>query len=285
MKKDKQAHGVSFLKRFMKRKTAVVGAIILIIIFAAVIFGPILSDVDPFAQNTDIMNQPPSAEHLLGTDYLGRDVLTRMMYGGRISLGISFGGVITGSLIGIFLGVCAGYFGKWVDNIISGLITVLLSFPGLLLAMLVVAILGKGTLNTMFAVMVFNIPTMARVVRGLVIQNKNQEYIQSCRTIGASNLRIIILHLIPNCSSQIIVNITLSFGTAILSASGLSFLGLGVQPPNPEWGAMLSQARTSVMTYPLGVIIPGLAIMLVVLGFSLLGDGLRDALDPKLKNR
>lgn len=202
-----------------------------------------------------------------------------------ISLGISFGGVITGSLIGIFLGVCAGYFGKWVDNIISGLITVLLSFPGLLLAMLVVAILGKGTLNTMFAVMVFNIPTMARVVRGLVIQNKNQEYIQSCRTIGASNLRIIILHLIPNCSSQIIVNITLSFGTAILSASGLSFLGLGVQPPNPEWGAMLSQARTSVMTYPLGVIIPGLAIMLVVLGFSLLGDGLRDALDPKLKNR
>ena len=192
--------------------------------------------------------------------------------------------MVSGSLIGIIIGVCAGYFGKWVDTLLSRLIDIMLAFPSLLLAMTIVAILGNGLFNTAVAIAVFSIPSVARMVRGVVIGLRDSQYISACHVMGESNVRIIGTHIIPNAISQIIVNITLNLGTAILTASSLSFLGLGVQPPNPEWGAMLSKARDVLRYNPAEAIFPGIAITLVVMSFSLVGDGLRDALDPKLKN-
>ena len=276
-------HSVLF-KRFCRRKMSVVAAFILLLFFATATIGPFFCSIDPTFQDLKNRFAPMSTRHLLGTDNLGRDTFTRMVYGARISLFVSFSSVIIGSLIGVILGVSAGYIGEWVDTIISRFIDVLLAFPGLLLAIMVVAILGNGLQNTIVAISIFSIPSMARMVRGIVITLKNQEYVQASQAIGGSSIRIMLTHIIPNSVSQIIVNITLNLGTAILSASSLSFLGLGVQPPNPEWGAMLSLARDSIRTHPMGVFVPGIAITLVVMSFSLAGDGLRDALDPQLKN-
>lgn len=272
------------MRRFMRRKVSVLGAVVLLLFIFMAVFGPYLCKQDPYYQDVTIKYAAPSSEHPLGTDSLGRDTMTRMVYGARVSLSISFFGVMGGSFIGVILGVSAGYFGGWVDSIISRIVDILLAFPGLLLAIMIVAILGNGTQNTAIAIGIFAIPTIARMVRGIVMTMKNSEFVQACRVMGASNFRIITTHIIPNSVSQIIVNVTLNLGTAILTASSLSFLGLGVQPPNPEWGAMLSVARGVIRTYPLGVLVPGIAITLVVMSFSLVGDGLRDALDPKLKN-
>ena len=272
-------------KRFMRRKFSVIGAIFLIIFFCAAIFGPMLCSQDPLAPDPTAIHQGPTAAHWFGTDYLGRDTFTRIIYGARVSLSISLIGVLCGSAMGIILGVCAGYFGGWVDSVISRALDILLAFPGLLLAIMIVAIMGKGLVNTAIAIAVMSVPSVARMVRGVVLNLRSSEYISACRVMGASNLWILATHIIPNSVSQIIVNITLSLGTSILTASSLSFLGLGVQAPDPEWGSMLSKAREVVRQYPIEAIIPGIAITLVVLSFSLVGDGLRDALDPKLKNK
>lgn len=272
------------LKRFMRRKVSVAAAIVLLLIILTAVFGPYIYPVSPIEQSVTNKWAPFSPEHPLGTDNLGRDMLARMIYGARVSLTISFTGVISGAILGIILGVFAGYFGGWIDSVISRLLDILLAFPGLLLAITIVAILGSGTQNTIIAISIFSIPGIARMVRGCVIGLKSSEYVQACYTMGESHMRIIFTHVIPNAMSQIIVNITLSLGTAILTASSLSFLGLGVTPPNPEWGAMLSSAREVVRTYPAGVLVPGITITAVVMSFSLVGDGLRDALDPKLKN-
>ena len=272
------------LRRFARRKVSVLGAVILLFFLLVALFGPMFCTQDPLAQDLVHKYQQPSSEHWFGTDNLGRDTFTRMIYGARVSLSISFAGVMSGCLVGVLLGVCAGFFGGWVDTLVSRLIDILLAFPSLLLAITVVAILGSGTENTAIAIAIFSIPSIARMVRGIVMANKDAEYIQACRVMGASNARMIFTHIIPNAISQIIVNITLNLGTAILTASSLSFLGLGVQPPAPEWGAMLSTGRDVIRAYPLAVLIPGIAITLVVMSFSLVGDGLRDALDPKLKN-
>jgi len=270
-------------RRMMRRPTAAIGFCVLALFVFTAIFGPTLCRQDPEKIDAANINRMPSAEHILGTDYVGRDTFTRLVYGARVSLGISLFGVISGAVIGILLGVLAGYYGGFADTLISRVLDVMLAFPGLLLAIAIVAILGNGTVNTTLAVAIFSVPGMARIVRGIVMSAKNAEYVQACRVMGASDARIIFTHIIPNSVSQIIVTLTLDFGGAILTASSLSFLGLGVQPPNPEWGAMLSQARDTIRAYPLGAIIPGLAVTLVVLSFSLVGDGLRDALDPKLK--
>ena len=272
------------LRRFMKRPASVLGAIVLIIFFLTAIFGPILLQSDPNAINPDICYQAPSLEHPFGTDNLGRDTFTRIVYGARVSLTVSFSGVLIGGCIGVMLGAIAGYFGSWIDALISRLIDILLAFPGLLLAIMVVAVLGSGLGNTIAAIAFYSIPYSARLIRGVVITIKNSEYCQACRVFGASDIRIIMTHILPNSVSQIIVNTTLDLGTAILTASSLSFLGLGVQPPNPEWGAMLSTARDVIRSAPFAALIPGGIITLVVLSFSLVGDGLRDALDPKLRN-
>ena len=272
------------VKRFMSRKVSVVALIVLLIFLGIALIGPFLCSHDPLAQDLANKYSGISAEHWLGTDNLGRDTFTRMVYGARISLTIAFCGVLSGSAIGIMLGVCAGYFGGKIDSIISRVLDVMLAFPGLLLAITIVAILGNGTINTIMAIGIFCIPGIARIVRGTVISLKGSEYVQAARVMGESDFKIIIRHVLPNSISLIIVNITLDLGTSILTASSLSFLGLGVQAPNPEWGAMLSQMREVIRSYPIGVFVPGLAITFVVLSFSLVGDGLRDALDPKLKN-
>ena len=272
------------LRRFMRRKVSVVAAALLILFVLIAILGPLVWQVDPLKQSVMKKYGPMTVQHPLGTDNLGRDTLARMIYGARVSLAISFAGVLSGALIGVLLGVSAGYFGGWVDAIISRFIDILLAFPGLLLAITIVAVLGPGSLNTVIAITIFTIPGLTRMVRSVVLSLKSSEYVEACKTMGESNLRIIFTHVIPNSMSQIIVNVTLSLGTAILTASSLSFLGLGVTPPEAEWGAMLSQMREVIRTYPTGVLVPGIAITLVVMSFSLVGDGLRDALDPKLKN-
>lgn len=272
------------IKRFFKRKSSIFGLIILLVFFLTALIGPYLVTQDPLKQNLTEIHKPPSAQHWFGTDYIGRDTFTRMVFGARVSLMVSLSGVLSGSLIGILLGVCAGYFGKTVDAIISRLIDILLAFPSLLLAVTIVAILGNGLFNTIVAIAIFSIPSVARMVRGVVISLRTAEYISACKVMGGTSTRIIFTHIIPNAISQIIVNITLNLGTAILTSSSLSFLGLGVQPPHPEWGAMLSKAREVLRSNPSEALFPGIAITLVVMSFSLAGDGLRDALDPRLKN-
>ena len=257
---------------------------ILLLFLLMALVGPYFCRYDPNLQDIANKYQPPSMQHLLGTDNLGRDMLARMVYGARVSLLVSFAGTLVGSTIGAALGILAGYYGKWLDSVISRFIEFLLAFPGLLLAIVVVAILGNGLINTMVAIAFYSIPYIARMVRSEVLSLKNSEYVQACKVMGVSDARIILTHIVPNSVSQIIVNITLDLGSAILTASSLSFLGLGVTPPNPEWGAMLSTAREVIRSYPLAAMIPGTAITLVVLSFSIVGDGLRDALDPRLKN-
>lgn len=272
------------IRRFCRRKISVIAFCILILFILAAILGPVLWKADPLRQNYSERYMPFTMEHPLGTDNLGRDTLARMLHGARTSLSISFCGVLIGTSIGTILGVLAGYFGKWVDVVISRFIDVLLAFPSLLLAITIVAILGAGTVNTMIAIAIFGIPSICRMVRGYVLRLKGSEYVEASLVMGCSHAWIIFRHLIPNAISQIIVNVTLNLGTAILTASSLSYLGLGVTAPNPEWGAMLSTAREVIMTYPVQVLIPGIAITVVVMSFSLVGDGLRDALDPRLKN-
>lgn len=270
--------------RFCRRRVSVVAGVVLIAIILACVLGPVFIGVDPLKQ--DLLNTyaRPSAEHILGTDGLGRDIFVRMLYGGRSSLAISFSGVLSGTVVGLILGVLAGYYGGIVDTLISRLIDVLLAFPGLLLAIVVVAILGPGEGNTIVAIAIFSVPTVARMVRGEVLKIRKHDFISICQVMGERGITVIVRHVIPNSISQIIVNVTLQLGTAILTTSALSFLGLGVQPPAPEWGSMLSQARDILRSYPLPAVVPGVAITLVVICFSLVGDGLRDALDPRLKN-
>lgn len=271
-------------RRFFRRPTSVIGCLILLAFLLIALLGPFIIDSDPNANDLNNTWALPGAGHLLGTDNLGRDTLTRMIYGARTTLLVSFAAVAIGSFVGILLGVIAGYFGGKVDAILARFIDILQAFPGLLLAILIIAVLGTSLVNTIIAISIYSIPSMARRTRSMVISIKSREYVQACRIFGASDLRVILTHVIPNCVSQIIVDITLSLGTAILTSSALSFLGLGVQPPNAEWGAMMNNARIVVRKAPIHAIIPGIAICIVVLSFSLVGDGLRDALDPKLKN-
>lgn len=273
-----------FMKRFVKRKSSAIGGIIIIIFIFVAIVGPFLCTQDPLKIDLRNNYQNPSKEHWLGTDNLGRDTFTRLVYGARITLFVSFISVLAGTIVGVFLGVISGYYGGRIDTIIMRITDILLAFPGLLLAIAIVAILGSGIINTMIAIAFYSVPYITRIVRGTVISIRELEYIQACEVIGCSNFAIIFYHILPNSMSQIIVNTTLNLGTAILTSSSLSFLGLGVQPPNPEWGAMLSKAREALQSTPLAALAPGIAITLVVISFSMLGDGLRDALDPKLKN-
>lgn len=270
-------------KRLLQNKMAVIGMTILGIIIFAAIFAPYIAPHDPIKQNILARYKAPSSRYLLGTDELGRDILSRIIYGARYSLLIGVISISIALLLGIFLGVVAGYFGGRIDLLLMRLVDILLAFPYILLAIAIVAILGPDLQNAMLAISIVNVPRFARIIRSSVLTIKENEFIQAAKALGASDLRIIVRHLLPNCLGPLIVQSTLSMASAILSAAGLSFLGLGAQPPTPEWGAMLSDARSALQIAPWVVTFPGLAIMLNVLGFNLLGDGLRDALDPKLK--
>ena len=273
------------LSRFRRNKVAVASAVVITGFVVMATFAPFLAPFGPLEQ--DLVNNyaGPSLEHPLGTDELGRDTLSRLLYGSRVSLGIAVSSVIIGVLVGAVLGLVAAYSGGIVDSVIMRVMDVMLALPGILLGIAIVVVLGNGVINTVIAVAVFSIPTFARLERGSALAVLQLDYIMASRALGASGVHIVFGHVVPNSLTPLIVQSTLQLGVAILIASGLSFLGLGVQPPNPEWGAMLSKGRELVRSTPIAAFAPGMAITLLVLSFSLLGDGLRDALDPKLKHR
>ena len=262
-----------------------VGLIIILIALATAILAPVVNPYDPTI-DSDLANArlEPSVSHPFGTDRLGRDVFRRVVHGTRISLMIGFVVVIFTSVTGTVLGLIAGYFGKSFDTIIMRLMDIVLAFPSILLAIAIVAVRGPGIFNTILAVALVGMPGYARVVRSMVLSLRERDYVDAARMIGSSDTRIMFLHILPNSLSPIIVQMTLGVGGAILFAAALGFLGLGVQPPAPEWGAMISDGIPFLRQSPHLVFFPGMAIMLTVLGFNLLGDGLRDALDPQLRD-
>ncbi|MDU5106407.1 ABC transporter permease [Clostridium sp.] len=269
---------------FRKNKEAMLCLFIIVAISVVAIFAPFFAPYDPNAQSLADMLQKPSAKHLFGTDEYGRDILSRIIYGVRISLSV---GVISqgiASVIGFFMGVMAGYFGGWVDRIISFLIQVFSSFPYILFAIALIFVLGPGILNLFIALGLLSWANIARMIRGQVMQLKKKEYIEACIINGGSGLRVIMKHLLPNCISTMIVLITLGIPSAIINEAALSFLGLGVQAPASSWGSMISLSQTYIRSNPSYSIIPGIAIIIVVLSFNIVGDGLRDALDHKMKS-
>lgn len=271
-------------RRLLKSKIGIAGLGIIMFLIIVAALAPVLAPYDPFKQNILARYKSPSAEHLLGTDEMGRDILSRIIYGSRISIQVGLVSVALALVFGVSFGLAAGYYGGKLDMLIMRFMDIMLAFPSILLAIGIVAILGPQLKNTMLAIGIINVPRFARIVRSSVISIKESEYISAVRALGAGDFRIIFKHLLPNAMAPLIVQTTLSIATAILEAAALSFLGLGAQPPSPEWGAMLSDARSSLQRAPWVATFPGLAIIFGVLGFNLLGDGLRDALDPKMKN-
>lgn len=269
--------------RLSKSPLAMFGlGIILLLVFCAV-FAELIAPYDPTKQDLSHMFETPSSAHWLGTDEFGRDILSRLIYGARVSLQVGFVAVGIALVVGGFLGAVSGYYGGRLDNTIMRIMDVLLSIPQTLLAIAIVAALGPSLMNLMIAVGISAVPNYARIVRGSVLSIRGMEFIEAARAVGSADLRIILKHIIPNSMAPIIVQSTLGVASAILNAAGLSFIGLGIQPPNPEWGAMLSGGRQYIRDFPHMTLYPGLAIMFTILALNFLGDGLRDALDPKLK--
>ncbi|MDX8362339.1 MULTISPECIES: nickel transporter permease [Bacillaceae] len=270
-------------KNFKKNKLAVVGMFIILFFVIVALIAPYIAPYDYAEQNIVNRLQPPSSEHWLGTDDFGRDIFSRIIFGARISLTVGFFAVLGSVVVGTLLGVIAGYYGRWVDVIISRIFDIMLAFPSMLLAIGIVAVLGPSLRNALIAIAVINIPIFGRLIRSKVLSVKQEEYIVASKAIGMSDSRILLHHILPNSMAPIIVQGTLAVATAIIEAAALGFLGLGAQPPEPEWGKMLADSKNYLIQAPWTMIFPGLAIMLTVLGFNLMGDGLRDALDPKMK--
>ncbi|MGD8353445.1 MAG: ABC transporter permease, partial [Pseudomonadota bacterium] len=278
------------LEKLLKNRTGVAGLIIIAVFVILAFFAPLVSPHDPVENALYDQLKPPvweeggSLKNILGTDDLGRDMLSRLIYGARVSLMVGLVSVGIAVLLGTLLGAVAGYFGGWPDNIIMRIMDIILAFPGILLAIVIVAYLGPGLRNAMIAIGVISIPRFARIVRASVLEENEKDYVLAARAVGARNRRIIFNSVLPNCLAPIIVQASLGFGSAILDAAGLSFLGLGAQPPIPEWGAMIAMGRSMILRAWWVMTFPGIAILLGVLGFNLLGDGLRDALDPRLRD-
>jgi peptide/nickel transport system permease protein len=271
------------ISQLRRNKGAMVGGTVVLLFIITAAFAPLIAPYDPLESNLDEALQSHSYKHWLGTDEQGRDILSRIIYGGRMSLAIGVIAVAISSVFGIFLGLVSGFFGGKVDNVIMRFMDILMAFPGMLLALAIVSALGPGTVNLMIALGVYSVPFFARVVRGSVLSVREMEYVEAAKAVGQSNFFIVFSHILPNCVGPILVLATLRVAIAILNGAGLSFLGLGPQPPTPEWGAMLSSGRTYLRIAPWVATYPGIAIMFVVLGFNVFGDGLRDALDPRLK--
>ncbi|MBO8178616.1 MAG: ABC transporter permease [Bacillus sp. (in: Bacteria)] len=273
-------------KTFRKNKIALVGAAIVLFFIVIAIAAPLIAPEGINEQKLGIEErlQPPSSEHWFGTDDFGRDIFSRVIYGARISLWVGFFSVVGSVIIGSLLGILAGYYGRWVDTIISRLFDIMLAFPSILLAIAVVAVLGPSLQNALIAIAIINVPNFGRLIRSKVLSVKQEEYVMAAKAIGMSDARILFHHILPNSMAPIIVQGTLAIATAIIEAAALGFLGLGAEAPTPEWGKMLADSRAYLIQAPWTMIFPGLAIMLTVLGFNLMGDGLRDALDPRMKN-
>ena len=277
----RRGHG--FLRRLFRRRLVVIGAVLLGTFLTVSAAAPLLAPAGYDDQDLLRRLRPPAAGHPLGTDSLGRDLLARIVWGARVSLMVGVLAMGLGLIGGSTLGLVSGFYGGGADRAVMGLMDVLLSFPGILLALAVVAALGPGLYQVMVAVGITQIPAFARLVRGSVLTVRKTEYAEAARVVGASDARIMVRHIVPNVVSPVIVLASLDIGTAILSSAGLSFLGLGAQPPLPDWGGMINQGRAFLRTAWWVAVFPGLAIMLTVLGFNLFGDGLRDALDPRLR--
>lgn len=273
-----------FWRRFRKQKVAVIALFFVLALVAMAVFAPWIAPYDPATPDYMAILEGPSAKHLAGTDAYGRDIFSRIIWGTQISLAVGFLSVTLGAVVGVALGIISGFYGKWVDSLIMRLCDLLLAFPGILLAIAVIAILGPGITNVIYAVAVFSVPVFARLARGSTLQLKATVYVDAARAIGVADRVIMLRHILPGTLPNVIVYFSMRIGTSILTAAALSFIGLGAQPPSPEWGAMLADGRAYMGVADHLTLFPGLAIFATVLGFNLLGDGLRDALDPKLKS-
>jgi len=293
VRNKKQSQIKEIWKRFRKNPLAMIGLVIIILMLALAATADILAPGDPVLgipgynlQTWDraAQNQPPSAENIFGTDNLGRDVFSRIAHGSRVSLLVGFVVIITGMTAGITLGAISGFYGGVTDNLIMRICDIILAMPTILLAIAITTTLGPGIRNVMIAVGIAVIPSYARIVKAQVLTQKEQEFVEAARSCGASNFRLIRRHVLPNCTAPIIVEATMGMAGAILTAAGLSFIGIGLQPPTPEWGAMLSDGRQWMMS---GVwhltVFPGVFIALLIFSLNMMGDGLRDAFDPKLR--
>jgi peptide/nickel transport system permease protein/dipeptide transport system permease protein len=278
------------IEKLFKNKTGLAGLLIILSFAAAAILAPVISPHNPVENALYDQLIPPvwqeggTAKNLLGTDDLGRDILSRLIHGTRVSLTLGVVSVGLALTLGTLLGALAGYYKGWLDNLIMRFMDIILAFPHILLAIVIVAYLGPGLRNAMMAIGIINIPRFARIIRASVMDEFGKDYVAATRAVGASDCRVIFNAILPNCLAPMIVQASLGFGAAILDAAGLSFLGLGAQPPIPEWGAMIAEGRAMILRAWWVMTFPGIAILLGVLGFNLLGDGLRDALDPRLRD-
>lgn len=267
--------------KFRRNHSAMLGGVVVLFFVLVAVCAPLLAGYDPIQVSFSTIRKAPSAAHWFGTDELGRDIFSRMVYGARASLIAGMASVLIALVVGVPFGLLAGYFGGWIDGCISRVTEALFSIPFLILAIALAAFLGPSLINAMLAIGVSAAPLLIRLTRGQVLAIKNEDYVQSTRSLGASNTRIIVRHILPNVMPPLIVQATILIAKAIIAEASLSFLGLGLQPPSPSWGSMLNTAKDFMVQAPWMSVFPGLAIFLVVLGFNLLGDGLRDALDPR----
>jgi len=271
------------VKKLLRSYQVLIGLTVLIVFVIVAVFAPLLAPHDPLA--IDVTNRFASpfetAEHPLGTDNLGRDTMSRLIHGARISLTIGIVSTIAGVIVGVMIGLVSGYYGGMVDTLIMRVTDILLAFPGMLLALVIVAILGASTTNVIIAVTIFAVPGFARIVRASVLETKKLEFVDAIRALGASDVRIMFVHILPNVTTPIIIQATLYVASAIVTAAALSFLGVGTQAPTPEWGSMLNSGREFMTRAPHMIMLPGLMILLIVISINLIGDGLRDTLEPK----
>ncbi len=280
---ESKSHLYLIWLRLRRNKIAVLGLLIVSLYVFCAIFAPYVAPYNPIEQDLSKSFLPPCKEHPLGCDEFGRDILSRIIWGARVSLIIQVSSVVIAMVIGVLIGAIGGYYGGKIDEVLMRLMDMLLAFPGMLLALAIIAVLGPSLVNLIIAIGIYSVPQFARITRGSVLAIKENEYVTAARAIGESDLSIIVRYVLPNALSPIVVQTTLRMATVLLTAAGLGFLGLGVQPPTPEWGTMLSSARMYLRLAPFVAFFPGLAIMIVVLGFNFLGDGLQDALNPRLK--
>lgn len=282
---------LEFIKQYKKNRAALVGFVIVVLLILTALFAPVVAPYSPDIQNLTDRLIPPMwdakgmSSHVLGTDDFGRDLFSRIIFGSRISLMVGAISVGVSLSFGLVMGIVAAYFGGKTDLFIMRIVDIMLSIPAILLAIVIVSILGPSLFSAMTAIGIVGIPTYARIVRASVLAEREKEYVIASRINGSSNLRLMFVVILPNCASPIIVQATMGFASAVLEAAGLSFLGLGAQPPTPEWGAMLSDSLQFITTAPWMIFYPGVAIFLTVLSFNLMGDGLMDVLDPKLKDK
>ncbi|GIP35158.1 peptide ABC transporter permease [Paenibacillus sp. J2TS4] len=273
-----------FWNKMKRQRLAFAAGVFILLLVVIAIIGPYIAPYDPAEPDYDNVLSGPSWEHWAGTDEYGRDIFSRILAGTRLSLSVGISAVLIGAVVGTILGLISGYYGGWLDRLIMRGSDVMFSFPDLLLAIGIVAIIGPGLINVVIAVAVFGVPSFARIIRSATLETKSTLFVEAARSIGAKDRRIISRHIFPETVPSLIVYFTMRIGTTILAASGLSFLGLGAKPSDPDWGAMLSMGRDYLEIAPHVVYFPGAAIFLTVLAFNILGDGLRDALDPKIKN-